>query len=186
MPRWRTKTLPGFATSPAKSLMPSRLDFESRPNFVEPAAFVFAMGDQIKQFIKSHESELVLGVGVILISLTSFAAGRLSAPKAEKQAISIEKLGASSFENIISSQGLQASSTVWRSRSQDKVLPVANRQGEKGRAQGLFVASKNSDRYHLPTCIGVKRIAEKNKIWFNSKEEAEGLGYKPASNCPGL
>ncbi|MBI1888440.1 MAG: hypothetical protein HYS15_00680 [Candidatus Spechtbacteria bacterium] len=126
------------------------------------------MGDQIKQFIKSYESELALGVGVILISLISFAAGRLTAPKTEKQAISIEKLGASSFENIISSQGLQASST------------------QKKKTQGLFVASKNSTKYYLPTCAGVKRIKEENKIWFNSKEEAEGLGYTPASNCPGL
>lgn len=40
VPRWRIKILPGFAVSPSKSLTPSRFDIESRPNRVEPAAFV--------------------------------------------------------------------------------------------------------------------------------------------------
>lgn len=166
--------------------MPSRLDFESRPNFVEPAAFDVAMGDQIKQFIKSHESELVLGIGVVLVSLISFAGGRLTAPKEEKLPIVISKLGASSFENIIYPEGLQASSTTLRVASSGKAFAAGTGQVEPKKYQGRFVASKNSNRYHLPTCIGAKRIADKNKIWFNSKEEAEGLGYEPASNCPGL
>ena len=58
--------------------------------------------------------------------------------------------------------------------------------GSMSAAVGSFVASKNGSNYYLPSCAGVSRIKEENKIWFSSKEEAEGLGYKPASNCPGL
>lgn len=126
--------------------------------------------DRIKKFINTNESELMLALGVVLISLISFAAGRLTAPGAEKQPITVERVRSaahanSAFQNITSDQDAQA---------------------PDGRTAGLYVGSKNSNKYHLPDCTGAKRIAEHNKIWFNSKEEAEGLGYTPASNCPGL
>lgn len=50
----------------------------------------------------------------------------------------------------------------------------------------LYVGSKNSDKYHLPWCSGAKRIAEANKVYFNSKAEAEAAGYSPAANCKGI
>ncbi|MDP1629094.1 MAG: Ada metal-binding domain-containing protein, partial [bacterium] len=51
---------------------------------------------------------------------------------------------------------------------------------------GVFVASVNGKYYHLPQCPSAKNISEKNKIWFQTKAEAESRGFKPASNCPGL
>jgi len=53
-------------------------------------------------------------------------------------------------------------------------------------AGGQYVASKTGKSYHLPWCSGAKLIKEENKIWFNSKEEAEARGYAPAGNCPGI
>lgn len=50
----------------------------------------------------------------------------------------------------------------------------------------VFVASKNSDKYHYRWCAGAERIAADNKIYFADKEEAREAGYKPAGNCPGL
>ncbi|MBI4086620.1 hypothetical protein HY416_01410 [Candidatus Kaiserbacteria bacterium] len=49
-----------------------------------------------------------------------------------------------------------------------------------------YVGSKNGSKYHLPWCSGAARIAEENKIWFSSKEEAEAAGYTPAANCKGI
>ncbi len=49
-----------------------------------------------------------------------------------------------------------------------------------------YVGSKNSTKYHLPTCIGAKGISEANKVWFATREEAEEVGYTPAKNCKGL
>ena len=46
-----------------------------------------------------------------------------------------------------------------------------------------FVASKKGTKYHLPTCPGAKQISEKNKIYFNTEEEAMALGYSRAKNC---
>lgn len=49
-----------------------------------------------------------------------------------------------------------------------------------------YVASVNSDKYHLPWCSGAQRIKADNKIFFDSQAAAEAAGYQPAANCEGL
>ncbi|HWH16295.1 MAG TPA: hypothetical protein VNU25_01790 [Candidatus Paceibacterota bacterium] len=63
---------------------------------------------------------------------------------------------------------------------------VSSEPAPVGKASGTYVASKNGTKYYLPSCGGSKRIKEENKIWFDTKEEAESAGYGPAANCPGL
>lgn len=57
---------------------------------------------------------------------------------------------------------------------------------ENSSIKGNYVASKNGSKYHLPWCSGAQTISEKNKIWFDTKEEAENRGYTPAKNCKGI
>ena len=42
------------------------------------------------QFVKDHQSDIILVIGVILISLLSFAAGFIVAKQQEKEPIKIE------------------------------------------------------------------------------------------------
>ena len=42
--------------------------------------------------------------------------------------------------------------------------------------EGEFIATKTGKRYHVLSCNLVKNIAEKNKLMFNSSEEAEEEG----------
>jgi hypothetical protein len=51
---------------------------------------------------------------------------------------------------------------------------------------GMYVTARGGVSYYLPWCSAVKRISEKNKVWFKTKEEAEQAGYKPATNCKGM
>ncbi len=51
---------------------------------------------------------------------------------------------------------------------------------------GQIVASRTGAKYHFPWCAGAMAIAEKNKIYFASVEDARKAGYTPASNCKGL
>lgn len=51
---------------------------------------------------------------------------------------------------------------------------------------GTYLASKNGTKYYLPTCGSAKRIKPENIVWFQTKAEAEAVGYEPAANCPGL
>ncbi len=44
-----------------------------------------------------------------------------------------------------------------------------------------FIGNKNTKIYHSTDCKSIP--AEKNRIEFNSKEQAEKEGYKPHSNC---
>ncbi len=57
---------------------------------------------------------------------------------------------------------------------------------EIGAEKGVVVGSKNGSVYHLPWCPGAQQMNEENKIWFESRKEAEEAGYRPAQNCKGL
>ena len=50
-------------------------------------------------------------------------------------------------------------------------------------AVGKYVGSRSGRSYYLPSCAGVKRIKEENKVWFTSAEEATTKGYHPAATC---
>lgn len=43
----------------------------------------------------------------------------------------------------------------------------------------VFVGSRNSDLYHLPTCATAKRIKPENIVCFANPEDAERRGYRP-------
>ena len=46
-----------------------------------------------------------------------------------------------------------------------------------------YVASKFSVKYHLPTCKQALRIHERNRIMFNTAQEAVRAGYLPCGVC---
>jgi len=48
------------------------------------------MFEKIKEFLKNHSEEIILAIGVILISLLSFAIGYIVAKQEQKQPIEIE------------------------------------------------------------------------------------------------
>ncbi|HOJ79067.1 MAG TPA: thermonuclease family protein [Bacillota bacterium] len=48
---------------------------------------------------------------------------------------------------------------------------------------GKYLASIKSDKYHLPNCKWAQKISQNNRLWFNTKKEAEAKGYKPCSEC---
>jgi competence protein ComEC len=50
-------------------------------------------------------------------------------------------------------------------------------------AQVAFVGSRNSDKYHYPTCGYAKKIKPENLRWFNSAAEAVAAGYVPCKGC---
>jgi endonuclease YncB( thermonuclease family) len=48
-----------------------------------------------------------------------------------------------------------------------------------------IVGNKNSKIFHRPGCSGYDRVSEKNRVYFDSGEEAEKAGYRIAKNCSG-
>jgi len=59
--------------------------------------------------------------------------------------------------------------------------PAAGEQPSAG--TGMYVGSIKSDKYHLPTCRYAEIILPENRIWFDSRAEAEAYGYIPCGVC---
>ncbi|HEX8845423.1 MAG TPA: thermonuclease family protein [Pyrinomonadaceae bacterium] len=49
--------------------------------------------------------------------------------------------------------------------------------------EGTIIGNKQSKKYHRPDCPGYRDMAEKNRVFFKSVNEAEAAGYKRAGNC---
>jgi len=104
-----------------------------------------------KQLIKKSQSDLIMIIGIVLISLISFGVGRLTGSFQESQII-IQGSTASIQESI---------------KENDKETSE----------QGRFVGSSNSDKYHWSECPWGKKISEENQVWFSSEQEAQTAGY---------
>jgi len=107
---------------------------------------------------------------IILVALGAFGLGRLSKIDENKTSFSFTDA------NVASMVQAASDDTTLPEGDLNASIPIG----------GLYVASKNSDKYHAPWCSGAQRIKIENQIWFNSKEEAESAGYTPASNCKGI
>lgn len=46
-----------------------------------------------------------------------------------------------------------------------------------------YWASKNSDKYHFPTCKWAQKIAPTNLVKFKSTQDAMKAGFKPCKVC---
>lgn len=128
------------------------------------------MISEIKQFFKDNEADIVLVLGVILISLISFGGGWLLGKSSSSSETSFKE----PIIEQISPEQLNASIGKVTESKEDNI---------RNQKEYKFVASKNGKFYYYPWCPGVERIKEENKIYFNSKEEAEKAGYKPAKDC---
>ena len=113
-----------------------------------------------------------LALFIVLVACASFGLGRLSGLETVKKEISIE------FPKNPHGQEAAALNAVFATTSSRLHLPQ--------KTTGKYVASKNGTKYHLKTCASAKNISEKNKVWFDTKEEAETAGYTPAGNCKGM
>ena len=74
---------------------------------------------------------------------------------------------------------------MWGQASAE-VPEAAHEAGKPARAGNSPVelwGSRNSDKYHLPTCRWAKRISPRNLRKFGSLREARDAGYKPCKTC---
>lgn len=124
------------------------------------------MSEYMNDLFKRNRKDIFLFTAVALISLSSFALGRLTAPRIPQTPIQFREIDARAQFFSTSTLGVGESSDT--------------NQGAQ------LVASKNGKYYYYPWCPGADRLSEKNKITFSSADEARAKGYAPSSNCPGL
>jgi deoxyribonuclease-1 len=45
------------------------------------------------------------------------------------------------------------------------------------------IGNRNSHVYHRPNCPNAARIAERNRVSFDSETAAKSVGYRPGRDC---
>lgn len=114
----------------------------------------------------------MLFLGVVLVGMLCFEAGLLQGKIGEKTPLTIS-IPPVSEESVVPVPSIQNEGGVPESSVQPVVARVE-------KANCVFVGSKNSNKYHLPSCAAAKRIKPENRVCFASKEEAEKRGYVPS------
>ena len=120
---------------------------------------------------------------VILACSGSFGLGYLSGKEGGEDGVYIIE---PPKEAIQESASVPASSLLASPSASVKKAATPTAPAPVADSGGQYVASKSGSKYHLPWCPGAKQMKEENKIFFNSKEEAEAAGYTPAANCKGI
>src|SRR3989338_1251059 len=124
---------------------------------------------KIKQFAESERGKDILVVLiVILVGLASFELGRLSKGN-DGSGIKIEYPIQNQEASVIS----QAShSSVLQKTEIEK-----NSTGKK------FFASSRGSKYYPVGCESGKNLKQENRVYFNTREEAEKAGYELSASC---
>jgi hypothetical protein len=128
--------------------------------------------------------EIYIITVIILVGCSSYFIGRLSHIFATRKPVTIEysQVVQTPQKPLETLQNPQQTASLVKTIIDDKI----DTKSAQAPIKGLYVGSKNSNKYHLPTCPGALKIAKANQIWFASKSEAERAGYSPAGNCKGL
>ena len=127
---------------------------------------------KIKLFIESEKGEDILVVLiVILVGIGSFELGRLS--KSDRSGgIKIEYTDPSALE---SPGGVSETANVLSALS--SAAPAQNKP------RGGYFASSRGTKYYPADCSAGQSIKESNKVWFETRDEAERAGYELSSSC---
>lgn len=65
----------------------------------------------------------------------------------------------------------------------DPPMETTSPDPSQGKSAGKFVASKDSDKFHKPSCRWAKKILSENEIWFDSAADAIAAGYGACGTC---
>ena len=136
---------------------------------------------KIKTFFINHEYKIILILGFIIVASISFEAGMIRGSKIGQNPVKIEQVTSnqdSAPQEAAKAQNL-ASEAVKTGDSAN--TPAQTMPG--GRQDCAYVGSKNSNKYHLPTCQYAKRIKPENTVCFKDENEAKLRGYLPDKGC---
>ena len=136
---------------------------------------------KIKEFWEKHETKIVLTLGFVLVAVLSFEAGVLKGQKSQQNPV-IVKADAQSGAVCGMDSGNASEAQNLPSDGQNN-SPSPSAPAPNPPQNCAFVGSKNSNKYHLPSCQWAKRIKPENITCFKDKNEAESKGYLPDKNC---
>lgn len=71
----------------------------------------------------------------------------------------------------------------YRDKNEARIIVPELRALTMDDSKYAFVASKSGSVYYPKSCKSVNRIKPENRVFFESKTEAEGSGLTPAKSC---
>lgn len=122
--------------------------------------------------------DVFVSIIIVFVGITSFFLGKLSVER-EREVVNIQ-YDEKATRGEVMGESISISNNQFVSENEPVVKETVQA------VTGMYVGSKNSNKFHLPWCAGAKQISDENKIWFQSKEEAMAKGYLPAANCKGI
>jgi hypothetical protein len=128
----------------------------------------------VGQFWLKHEQKIILAIGIILVAAISFEAGFLHGQKNRQESVIVNK--APAFESANTDQNKNDAIDTKTATANNKTTSTES-TATADPQKCAYVASKNSNKYHLPTCRYAQNIKPENKVCFSSKEEAESRGF---------
>jgi hypothetical protein len=129
-----------------------------------------------KELFLKYESKIILVSGFILVAGLSFEAGVMKGREYQEKPVIIENSAVSQPGSENNKQAPEA----------QNLAPEDQNKADTGNIPPqncAFVGSKNSNKYHLPTCRWAKQIKPENRVCFSSTDEAKSKGYLPDKNC---
>lgn len=135
------------------------------------------MKENIINLLKTHETKIVIFLGFLLVAGLSFEAGFLQGKKAPVSPLIIEKAPQDLKNEPQTTQDIQTTkgAITTKDTTNKEILTLPQ--------NCTYVGSKNSDKYHLPSCQWAKRIKAENMVCFSSIEDATGKNYQPDKGC---
>ena len=127
------------------------------------------------KFVKQIEGFLLI-MSAILIGGSAYLIGNMNALESNLSEIQIVYPDAIAIQSDTKIEEIKS--------EQSTTKPVDNTASTV--ATGKIVASKNGKRYYYPNCGGINRIKPENRIYFDTKEQAEAKGLTLASGCKAL
>ncbi len=132
-----------------------------------------------REWLKQHEQQVIFAIALIVVGALGFEAGMVFGRSKQSLPIVIEKpLAAASENSVPQEQAQNASSVLGNSRENQGKEKNQAVQSVEETSKCAFVGSRNSDKYHDPSCPVVKRIKAENRVCFTSEEDAKGKGYQ--------
>jgi hypothetical protein len=134
------------------------------------------MWARMKDFFSQYEFKIVLFLGFILVAFISFEAGIMKGRGYSEKPIIIDK---SPLDQVASGVGCENPPKTTKSTRESLTATNTSMPSQ----DCMFVGSKNSNKYHLPSCRWAKNIKAENLTCFKDKADAESKGYQADKNC---
>jgi len=149
----------------------STFDSNNNPNIGENQSRFH----KTKNIWLKYEEKIILAIGIMLIAGIAFEAGFLQGEKNKKESVVVNKVAASSE--------CAANEAANNTNNQPAEKPPAQNTAVTDTKNCPYVASKNSNKYHLASCQFAAKIKPENKICFSSADEAQKRGFQGAKCC---